>query len=85
MIETNLHRVKTAQTTQVWASLALKLATGQPSRLTNEQLSQLKNFVVSSAVKADGGRLQGNDVQRYVLAEFGVQFENSIFTTYYTN
>lgn len=41
------------------------------------QLAQLKGFVVQTAVKADGGRLQGKDVQAYIASEFGVQYQKS--------
>ena len=46
--------------------LALKLATGQPSRLTNDQKMQLKAYVLSHAVKEEGGRLMGKDIQKYI-------------------
>ena len=59
------------------SGLKEKKHTGRPKGLSENQLSQLKKFVVSSAVKADGGRLQGKDVQRYVLTEFGIEYKKS--------
>lgn len=56
-------------------ALALKLATGQPSRLTDEQKHQLKAHVLAHAVKEQGGRLMGKDIQKYVLDTFGVSYE----------
>ena len=37
----------------------------------------MKEFVLSSAIKPDGGRLQGKDVQQYILAEFGLEYKKS--------
>ena len=59
------------------SGLKEKKHTGRPKGLTETQLSQLKEYIVSSAVKADGGRLQGKDVKRYILAEFGVEYKKS--------
>lgn len=56
-------------------ALALKLATGQPSRLTNDQKVQLKAHVLSHAVKEEGGRLMGKDIQKYIHDTFGVNYE----------
>jgi len=55
-------------------ALALKLATGQPSRLSNEQKSQLKEYVISHAVKVQGGRLMGKDIQKYIQETFDVNY-----------
>ena len=56
-------------------ALALKLATGQPSRLTSDQKIQLKTHVLSHAVKKEGGRLMGKDIQEYIHDTFGVNYE----------
>jgi len=56
-------------------ALALKLATGQPSRLTNEQKIQLKQYVLGHAVKEQGGRLMGKDIQKYIHDTFNVKYE----------
>jgi len=56
-------------------ALALKLATGQPSRLTNEQKIQLKQYVLEHAVKEQGGRLMGKDIQKYIHDTFNVTYE----------
>jgi transposase len=54
-----------------------KKHTGRHKSLSEIQLQQLKDFVVTMAVKPDGGRLQGKDVQTYIAAEFGVQYQKS--------
>lgn len=55
-------------------ALALKLATGQPSRLSDKQKMQLKEYVIDHAVKAQGGRLMGKDIQKYIQEIFGVNY-----------
>lgn len=55
-------------------ALALKLATGQPSRLTNEQKSKLKKYVMNHAVNIEGGRLMGKDIQTYIHKNYGVSY-----------
>jgi transposase len=54
-----------------------KKHTGRPKALTEGQLQQVKNYVVNSAIKSDGGRLQGKDVQAYILSEFNVQYQKT--------
>ncbi len=56
-------------------ALALKLATGQPSRLSNEQKIQLKEYVIEHAVKAQGGRLMGKDIQKHIQETFNVNYQ----------
>ena len=55
-------------------ALALKLATGQPSRLSNEQKTQLKKYVIAHAVKAQGGRLMDKDIQKYIQETYDVNY-----------
>lgn len=55
-----------------------KKHTGRRKGLSEMQLQQLKEFVLSSAVKPDGGRLQGKDVQFYISSEFGIEYQTSI-------
>lgn len=54
--------------------LALKLATGRPSRLSYIQKIQLKEYVISHAVKNTGGRLMGKDIQKYIQENYGVDY-----------
>ncbi len=56
-------------------ALALKLATDQPSRLSNEQKVQLKEYVIEHAVKAQGSRLMGKDIQKYIQETFNVNYQ----------
>ena len=52
----------------------MKLATGQPSRLSNEQKSLIKKYVIDHAVKEQGGRLMGKDIQKYIYETYGVNY-----------
>ena len=54
--------------------LALKLATGRPPRLSHEQKMQLKQYVISHAVKEKGGRLMGKDIQKHIKESYGVDY-----------
>ena len=54
-------------------ALALKLATGKPSRLSNEQKIQLKEYVIAHAVKEQGGRLMGKNIQKYTKIYKNIQ------------
>ena len=54
--------------------LALKLATGRPSLLNKEQKEQLKTYVISHAIKEQGGRLMGKDIVKYIQEAFGVTY-----------
>jgi len=56
-------------------ALALKLATGRPSRLSNEQKIQVREYVIANAAKENGGRLMGKDVQKYIQETFSVSYE----------
>ncbi len=54
-----------------------KKHTGRPKSLNSKQLALLKKFVIDSAIKPDGGRLQGKDVQAFIAAEFGVIYQKT--------
>jgi transposase len=60
-----------------FSGLQEKKHTGRRKALTESQLQQLKDYVVNSAVKPDGGRLQGKDVQAYIASEFNVQYQKT--------
>lgn len=57
--------------------LKVKQRSGRPARLTPEQLVQVKSYVVDNAIKAQGGRLQGKDVQEYIKSTFGVTYQKT--------
>ena len=59
------------------AGLQGKKHTGRHKGLTEMQLIQLKDFVVKTAVKPDGGRLQGKDIQAYIESELGIKYQKS--------
>jgi transposase len=46
--------------------LVLKLATGRPPLLNQEQKKELKDYVISHAIKEQGGRLMGKDIVKYI-------------------
>jgi len=54
--------------------LALKLATGRPPLLNDEEKSTLKKYVLSHAVKPQGGRLMGKDIQKHIKETYGVKY-----------
>ena len=54
--------------------LALKLATGRPPLLNKKQKSQLKEHVIAHAVKKQGGRLMGKDIQKHIHETYGVTY-----------
>jgi transposase len=54
--------------------LIAKPRSGRPRALSTEQLQKLKEYVVSHAIKPDGGRLKGTLVIAYIQKEFGVSY-----------
>ncbi len=54
--------------------LALKKATGRPPLLNNAEKSTLKEYILSHAVKPQGGRLMGKDIQKYIKETYGVSY-----------
>lgn len=56
-------------------ALALKVATGRPSRLNDEQKAQIKEYVIAHSSKESGGRLMGKDVQKYIQETFSVTYK----------
>ncbi len=50
---------------------------GRPSLLSQSQRLQIKNYVIENAIKPQGGRLQGKDIQRYINSEFNVLYQKS--------
>ncbi len=57
--------------------LNAKAASGRPPKLTRKQLAQVKSYVVDNAIKPQGGRLQGKDIQRYIEVTFGVTYQKT--------
>lgn len=50
---------------------------GRPHRLTDEQKSQLKEYVIEHAVNENGGRLQARDIGRYIESNFNTSYKKS--------
>lgn len=50
---------------------------GRPAKLSHKQLEQLSKYIESHAEQPNGGRLQGPDIQQYILQSFGVAYELS--------
>ena len=57
--------------------LNAKRPPGRPSRLSSVQLAQVKKYIVDNAIKAEGGRLQGKDVQAFIKTEFDITFQKT--------
>ncbi|TWX73269.1 helix-turn-helix domain-containing protein [Colwellia sp. C1TZA3] len=50
---------------------------GHPKGLTGSQLRRLKPFIIKSAVKPDGGKLQGKYMKNSIEEEFGVIYQKA--------
>ncbi len=57
--------------------LNAKPRSGRPAKLTQDQLAQVKSYVVDNAIKPQGGRLQGKDIQDYIQVTFGVTYQKT--------
>lgn len=55
--------------------LALKVATGRPPLLNDQQKAQLKEYIIENAVKKQGGRLMGKDIQKYIQETYLVTYK----------
>lgn len=55
-------------------ALAGKQHPGRPCSLSQKQLDQFKKYVTESAIKPDGGRLQGEDFVAYIEDQFNVKY-----------
>ncbi|WP_418357942.1 IS630 family transposase [Shewanella basaltis] len=56
------------------SGLESKKSSGRPPRLTDEQAKQLTLMLTEAAKSETGGRLTGQDIQGYILSEFGISF-----------
>ena len=50
---------------------------GRPHRLTDEQKSQLKEYVIEHAVNESCGRLQAKDIGFYIESNFNTSYKKS--------
>lgn len=74
---TSVNKWVTAYLTDGIDGLIEKQHTGRPPRLTEDQLSQLKLYITSNAIKPEGGRLQGTDIIEFIHEEFGLSYSLS--------
>ncbi len=58
-------------------ALAIKKQSGRPSRLSNSQKDQLKQYVIEHSIKPTGGRLMGHDVKIHIESEFGIIYQKT--------
>ena len=66
------------------SGLESKKSSGRPPRLTDEQAKQLTMMLTEAAKSEAGGRLTGQDIQRYILSEFGISFHlNHVYKILY--
>jgi transposase len=57
--------------------LTEKPHTGRPALLTRVQRNQVKKYITDNAIKPQGGRLQGKDIQKYIHSEFAVLYQKT--------
>ncbi|MEZ8799464.1 transposase [Vibrio cyclitrophicus 1F53] len=50
---------------------------GRPHRLTDEQKSQFKEYVVEHAINKNGGRLQAKEIGLYIESNFDTSYKKS--------
>ena len=56
-------------------ALTIKVSPGRPPKLSVLEKQQLKDFVIANSVKAEGGRLIGEDIQQYIEESFNVEYK----------
>ena len=59
----------------VFDGLALKVATGRPPLFNYRQKTHLKEYIIANAVKKQGGRLMGKDIQKYIQETYLVTYK----------
>ena len=61
-------------------ALESKKPSGRPSRLTEQQKAALAHYIEQQSQSCKGGRLNGEMLQSYIQATFGVSYhQNSIY------
>lgn len=55
-------------------ALAIKISPGRPPKLSIQEKGLLKDFVINNGAKAEGGRLVGEDILRYIEDNFNVTY-----------
>ena len=53
-------------------ALAIKKSPGRPLKLSRQEKELLKDVVIKNGANAEGGRLVGEDILRYIEDNFGV-------------
>ena len=56
-------------------ALAIKKSPGRPPKLSIQEKSLLKDFVIKNSAKTEGGRLVGEDILRYIEDNFDVTYK----------
>ena len=59
------------------AGLDNKPIPGRPAKLTLTQQNRLKEYVIHAAQSRDGGRLTGEDITRFIEAEFNITYSST--------
>lgn len=59
------------------AGLEHKTSPGRPPVLSSAQSKQLSTFIEQQSLSETGGRLTANDINEYLLAHFGISYEQS--------
>ncbi len=55
-------------------ALAIKKSPGRPPKLSRQDKGTLKDFVIKNSAKAEGGRLVGEYIRRYIEDNFDVTY-----------
>ena len=55
-------------------ALKSKKSPGRPTRLSEEQLELLAEFIKANAIKEQGGRMIAEDVREYIITTFNVNY-----------
>ena len=56
-------------------ALAIKKSPGRPPKLSIQEKDLLKDFVIKNSAKAEGGRLVGEGILRYIEDNFDVTYK----------
>ncbi len=55
-------------------ALAIKKSSGRPAKLSIKEKGLLKDFIIKHSTKAEGGRLVGEEIGRYIKDNFDVTY-----------
>ena len=71
---TSVNKWVSAYLTEGLDGLKPKKSTGRPSRLSLEQLEEIKAYIDEQSASEEGGRLTGKCLQDYISTTFGISY-----------